>query len=101
VIVIIACAMLLGAGVMSLRQTSLQQSAIQQFLGGVATIQLQVSTDPTATKAKVFGSTLAPTNYSFLGTALTVGHSTGEYRLRVPIRVITQSSPLSRLLPGL
>lgn len=92
--------MLLGAGVMSLRQASLQQAAIQQFLGGVATIQLQVTTDPTRTKAKVFGSVLAPANYSFLATALTVGHESGEYRLRTPIRVITQSSQISSLLPG-
>ncbi|MEK6648632.1 MAG: ComEC/Rec2 family competence protein, partial [Actinomycetota bacterium] len=85
---------------MSLRQASLQQSAIGQFLGGVATIQLQVTTDPTLTKAKVFGSTLAPANYSFLATALTIGHEASEYRLRVPIRVITQSSEVSGLLPG-
>lgn len=92
--------MLLGAGVMSLRQASLQQAAIQQFLGGVATIQLQVTTDPTLTKAKVFGSAVAPANYSFLATALTIGHESGEYRLRIPIRVITQSSQISTLLPG-
>jgi len=92
--------MLLGAGVMSLRQASLQQSAIQQFSGGIATVQLQVTTDPTLTKAKVFGSTLAPSSYSFLATALTVGQGAGEYRLRVPIRVITQSSQVHNLLPG-
>lgn len=92
--------MLLGAGVMSLRQASLQEAAIQQFLGGAATIQLQVTTDPTQTKAKVFGSALAPPNYSFLATALTVGQQSGEYRLRTPIRVITQSSQISSLLPG-
>lgn len=92
--------MLLGAGMMSLRQASLQQAATRQFLGDVATIQLQVTTDPTLTKAKVFGSTLAPANYSFLATALTIGHETAEFRLRVPVRVITQSSQVSGLLPG-
>jgi competence protein ComEC len=99
-VVVIACAMLLGAGVMSLRQASLQQRAIQQFVGGVATIQLQVTTDPAQTKAKVLGSTLAPANYSFLATARTIGHESSEYRLRVPIRVISHSTQVSTLLPG-
>jgi competence protein ComEC len=92
--------MLLGAGVMSLRQASLQQKAIQQFVGGVATIQLQVSTDPTLTRTKVFGSTLAPASYSFLAAVLTIGRERSEYRLRVPIRVISQGRQVSRLLPG-
>ncbi|HEX7404922.1 MAG TPA: ComEC/Rec2 family competence protein [Candidatus Nanopelagicaceae bacterium] len=85
---------------MSLRQASLQQSAIQKFSGGVATVRLQVSTDPTLTKAKVYGSTLAPSSYSFLATALMIGQTTGEYELRVPIRVITQSPKVTNLLPG-
>jgi len=100
VIAVIACAMLLGAGVMSLRQASLQQSAIWKFSGGVATVRLQVTTDPTLTKAKVYGSTLAPSSYSFLATALMIGQTAGEYELRVPIRVITQSPKVTNLLPG-
>lgn len=85
---------------MSLRQMGLQQAATHKFMDGVATIQLQISTDPTMTKAKVFGSTLAPSNYSFLATALRVGDSEKQFRLRVPIRVMTQSHRVVNLLPG-
>jgi competence protein ComEC len=99
-IAVIAGAMLLGAGVMSLRQASLQQSAIQNFLGSSATIQMQIATDPTKTKAKIFGSTLAPTSYSFLATALSIGRVDAEFRLRIPLRVITEISQVSALLPG-
>lgn len=63
-------------------------------------MRFQISTDPTKTQAKVFGSTLAPTSYSFLATALQVGQDELMFKLRVPIRVITQSSRVAGLLPG-
>lgn len=85
---------------MSLRQMGLANSAVHKFIGGTVTIQLQISTDPTKTQAKVFGSTLAPTGYSFLATALRVEGGEEQYRLRVPIRVITQSRQVVGLLPG-
>ena len=92
--------MLLGSGVMSLRQMSLEKSAIQHFMGSTATIKVQVATDPTLTKAKVFGSTLAPASYSFLGTALSVEGLSGKFTLRIPIRVITTSKEVGTFLPG-
>jgi len=100
VILVLACAMLLGSGVMSLRQISLEKSALQHFIGSTATIKVQVATDPTLTKAKVFGSTLAPASYSFLGTALSVEGLSGKFTLRIPIRVITTSKEVGTFLPG-
>ena len=97
---VVACAMVLGSGVMSLRQMSLQNSAVHKLIGKTAKVQFQISTDPTQTQAKVFGSTLAPTSSSFLATALHVESDTKIYRLRIPIRVITQSSVVTGLLPG-
>ena len=85
---------------MSLRQISLEQSAVHKFVGSVANIQFQVSTDPTLTKAKVYGTSLAPSNYSFLATALRVGERDVKFKLRVPIRVMAQSSRVLNLLPG-
>ncbi len=64
------------------------------------TVQFQISTDPNKTQTKVFGSTLAPTSYSFLATALRVTSEERQYRLRVPIRVITQDRHVYGLLPG-
>jgi competence protein ComEC len=99
-LVVLACAMLLGSAVMSLRQVGLQTSQIHRFIGNSSTIQFQISTDPTKTQSKVFGSTLAPTSYSFLASALQIGDKNERYRLRVPIRVITQNRRIYGLLPG-
>ncbi|CAB4667791.1 unannotated protein [freshwater metagenome] len=100
VIVVVACALLLGAGMMSLRQMSVQNSVLQKFMGGTATLNVQVSTDPVLTKPKVFGSTLAPASYSFLASAQSVRGDSGEFTLRIPIRVISQKRAVSLLLPG-
>ncbi|CAB4331298.1 unannotated protein [freshwater metagenome] len=98
--VVIALALLLGSGVMSLRQMSIENSATRKFMQSNSVMVLQVNTDPTLTKPKVFGSTLAPDTYSFLATALGVGEMSIEYHLRIPIRVITQDLRASTLLPG-
>jgi competence protein ComEC len=100
VLVVLACAMLLGSAVMSLRQVGLQTSQVHRFIGSTSTIQFQISTDPTKTQSKVFGSTLAPTSYSFLATALQMSDENQRYRLRVPIRVIAQNQLVRGLLPG-
>jgi competence protein ComEC len=99
-LVVLACAMLLGSAVMSLRQVGLQTSQIHRFIGNSSTIQFQISTDPTKTQSKVFGSTLAPASYSFLASALQIGDEGERYRLRVPIRVVTQNRRVFGLLPG-
>ena len=99
-LVVLACAMLLGSAVMSLRQAGLQTSQVHRYIGSTSTIRFQISTDPTKTQSKVFGSTLAPSSYSFLATALEVGDGNRKYRLRVPIRVITQNRRVLGLLPG-
>ena len=85
---------------MSLRQASLEKSAVREFLGKNALLQMQVMTDPNQTKPKVFGSTLAPPSYSFLATALNIGSDIPEYRLRVPVRVISSDASVLGLLPG-
>lgn len=85
---------------MSLRQMGLQNSAIHKLIGSSLEIHFQISTDPNKTQSKVFGSTLAPISYSFLATALRVDDGGKQYRLRVPIRVITQDRKVDGLLPG-
>ena len=97
---VLAFTLLLGSGVMSLRQMSLANSVIKKFTGTLSTIQFQVSTDPTRTQVKVFGSNRAPVNYSFLATALSVGSEGKKYQLRVPIRVMTGDRNITEVLPG-
>ena len=99
-LVVLSCALLLGASMMSLRQASLEKSAVREFLGKNAVMKMQVITDPNQTKPKVFGSTLAPPSYSFLATALSIGVEYPEFHLRVPIRVIAADASVVGLLPG-
>ncbi len=98
--VVIVSAVLLGSGAMSLRQSAIDHSRIQGYMGSSALIRVQVTTDPHQSDPRVFGSNLAPASYSFLGSALAVGQTKLEFRLRVPIRVISQDSNMGLLLPG-
>ncbi|MEI9906991.1 MAG: ComEC/Rec2 family competence protein [Actinomycetota bacterium] len=79
---------------------SLQTSKIQEFIGTTASIEFQITTDPTRTAQKTFGSTLAPTSYSFLASALQVSGNGKRYQLRIPIRVIATDGNVLGLLPG-
>ncbi|MBI3428748.1 MAG: ComEC/Rec2 family competence protein, partial [Actinobacteria bacterium] len=99
-LLVLAFTLLLGSGVMSLRQMSVTQSIAKEFMGTISTIQFQLSTDPIQTRAKVFGTDRAPANYSFLATALSVGNEGERFRLRVPIRVMTTEKRVLNLLPG-
>ncbi|MDP1720759.1 MAG: ComEC/Rec2 family competence protein [Candidatus Nanopelagicaceae bacterium] len=99
-ICVLAFTILLGSGVMSLRQMALTNSIAQNLIGTVSTIQFQVSTDPMQTQAKAFGTSQTPPNYSFLATALTVESEGKKYRLRVPIRVMTTDREITAILPG-
>jgi competence protein ComEC len=85
---------------MSLRQQSLENSAIRQFNGSSIELIAQVVTDPTRSARKVYGSTFAPQNYTFLARAIHVEGELGKFDLRIPIRIITQDSHSYSLLPG-
>ncbi len=89
--IVIICALLFGSTVMSIRQGSLASSQITRFFSQSATITAQVVTDPSKT---------ATGSYSFIARAMTISNSSIHYRLRVPIRVITPNSDVTRMLPG-
>ena len=76
---------------MSIRQASLAHSQITRFFDQSAEIRAQVVTDPNKTST---GS------YSFIARAITVSNSSIHYSLRVPIRIITPNSDVTKLLPG-
>ena len=85
---------------MSLRQQSLENSAIRQFNGSSIELIAQVVTDPTKSARKVYGSTFAPQNYTFLARVIHVEGQLGKFDLRIPVRIITQDSHSYSLLPG-
>lgn len=93
-------ALLVGSATMSLRQQSLENSAIRQFNGSSIELIAQVVTDPTKSARKVYGSTFAPQNYTFLARAIHIEGELGKFDLRIPVRIITQDSHSYSLLPG-
>ena len=93
-------ALLVGSVTMSLRQQSLENSAIRQFNGTSLELIAQVVTDPTKSVRKVYGSTFAPQNYTFLARAIHIEGKHGKFDLRIPVRIITQDSHSYSLLPG-
>lgn len=93
-------ALLVGSATMSLRQQSLENSAIRQFNGSSIGLIAQVVTDPTKSVRKVYGSTFAPQNYTFLARAIHIEGELGKFDLRIPVRIITKDSHSYSLLPG-
>ena len=88
---VIICALLLGSTVMSIRQASLANSQITRFFMQSATVKAEVVTDPSKTSTG---------NYSFIARAILVNNSSIQYKLRVPIRVMTSHRGVTKLLPG-
>ncbi|NBU58059.1 MAG: hypothetical protein EBS25_06355, partial [Actinobacteria bacterium] len=94
---VLVIALLLGATIMSIRIAALQSSAITRYTGSLTSVELQVTTDPNRVVPKVFGTSFAPTSYSFMGQALLVDN---KYRMRIPVRVIVSNRSVEGLLPG-
>ena len=82
---------------MSIRVAALESSAIAEFRGQSASIELRVTTDPAKMAPRVFGDFMAATSYSFLGQATLLDN---RYKLRIPIRVIASTKSVKGLLPG-
>jgi len=85
---------------MSLRQQSLADSAIQSFLDQPIEITASITTDPILSAPKVSGSYFAVRNYSFIARAQFISASGQNFRLRIPIRIVTPNKNVSKLLPG-
>ena len=85
----LALALIFGASLLSLRQSSLQTSALREHLGSTMSVVATVRTDPSPTIKKAMGRTFAPRRYSFLAAT--------EYG---PIRIIAPKSSVETLLPG-
>ena len=86
---VIFTAILIGATAMSMRQVSLERSAIAQHVGSTITFQAQVKTDPSKT---------ASGNYSFTARLLQFSIDEQSYWLRVPVRILVKER--IDLLPG-
>lgn len=76
---------------MSLREASLQSSAITKFFGQSVEVMAQVVTDPNQSMTG---------NYSFIARAIYVANGSASFAMRIPIRVITPRDGVLSLLPG-
>jgi len=85
---------------MSLRQQSLQSSAITDYFNQSAQFQLRLTTDPHLTTKRVSGRNFLPPSYSALATLIQFEGVNGSFKLRVPVRVIMSDLRAKSLLPG-
>ena len=85
---------------MSLRQASLANNAIRAHLDQPIDITARVATDPVLSAPKVRGSHFALRNYTFMARAQFVSAGGENFKLRIPIRIVTPSRTVADLLPG-
>ena len=99
-LIVLVAALALGSSVMSLRQQSLQSSAITNYFDQSAQAQLRLTTDPHLTTKRVSGRNFLPPSYSALATLTQFEGAAGSFKLRVPVRVIMSDLSAKSLLPG-
>ena len=97
---VVIMALLLGSMIMSFRAQALTQTVLTQYLGSEVQITAKLITDPNRTTPRVSGRNFMAKNWSFLASAIEMESSTGTYRLKIPIRVISPGKNLNGLLPG-
>ena len=99
-IVVLVIALTLGSVVMSLRQQSLDSSAVANYFQSSAEVTAQITTDPQRTAKRVAGQDFLPPSYSFLASLREIKGAAGNFNLRTPVRVITSDKNVVGLLPG-
>lgn len=99
-IIVLVIALALGSVVMSMRQQSLESSAISNYFEDTTEVTAVITTDPQRTAKRVTGQNFLPPSFTFLASARQINGSAGEYRLRTPVRVITSDKGVVGLLPG-
>jgi competence protein ComEC len=99
-VIVLVIALTLGSVVMSMRQQSLESSAIANYFDSTAEVTAVITTDPQRTAKRVTGQSFLPPSFSFLASARQINGSAGEYKLRTPVRVITSDKGVVGLLPG-
>ncbi len=99
-IIVLVIALTLGSVVMSMRQQSLEASAVANFFQSSAEVSAQIITDPQLTAKRVNGQNFLPPSYSFLASLREIKGGARDYKLRTPVRVITSDKGVVGLLPG-
>jgi competence protein ComEC len=85
---------------MSLRQQSLESSAVSKYFNESAYATLQLTTDPNLTAKRVSGRNFLPPSYSALASLREIKIEERTFKLNIPVRLIARDSDIAKLLPG-
>jgi competence protein ComEC len=99
-IIVLVVALTLGSVVMSMRQQSLESSAVASYFQSTAEVRAIVTTDPQRTAKRVSGQNFLPPSFSFLASLQVIKGGAGQFNLRTPVRIITSDKSVVDLLPG-
>ena len=99
-VIVLVIALTLGSVVMSMRQQSLEASAVSKYFQNTAEVTARITTDPQLTSKRVSGRNFLPPSYSFLASLRQVSGASGDFKLRTPVRIICADKRVYGLLPG-
>ena len=85
---------------MSLRQQSLESSAVSKYFNESAVVTVQLATDPHLTVKRVSGRNFLPPSYSALASLREIKIEERTFKLKVPVRLIARDAEIAKLLPG-
>jgi competence protein ComEC len=99
-VIVLVIALTLGSVVMSMRQQSLESSAVANCFQSTVEVRAQITTDPQRTAKRVSGQNFLPPSYSFLASLRQIDSESDKFNLRTPVRIITSDKSVVGLLPG-
>ena len=99
-VIVLVIALTLGSVVMSMRQQSLESSAIANYFQSTVEVRAIMTTDPQRTAKRVTGQNFLPPSYSFLASLRQIDSGSDKFNLRTPVRIITSDENVIGLLPG-
>jgi competence protein ComEC len=97
---LLIAAIILGATLMSLRQSSLEASILRDLYGKSFVVTAVLTTDAHALAPRVMGDSLAEQSYSALIRVIGLVDGEKNYALRSPARLISTDAAIKELLPG-
>ena len=93
-------ALTLGSVVMSMRQQSLESSAVANYFQSNVEVRALITTDPQRTAKRVNGQNFLPPSFSLLASLRQIDSGSEKFNLRTPVRIITSDKSVVGLLPG-
>jgi competence protein ComEC len=98
--ILLITAVILGATLMSFRQSSLEASILRDLYGQSIEVTAVMATDAHALAPRVMGDAVAEQSYSALIRVVAVSAGNQNYALRSPARLISTDDGIRELLPG-